>query len=81
LAAEQRPQVAIVDLNLKQETPCDLIDELHAQGVRVIVISAYKAPLASKDSVAAFLHKPVNGTELITTIHRIVSFPSHARRD
>jgi len=35
------PLLAIVDINLKQETSCGLIDELHQQGVPVIVVSAY----------------------------------------
>jgi DNA-binding NtrC family response regulator len=75
LAAEQRPQLAIVDVNLKREMSCELIDALHEQGVRVIVISGYTAPAVTGDSVAAFLLKPVSSTELITTIHRVVRSP------
>jgi len=75
LVAAQKPKLAIVDVNLKQETSCALIDELHQQGVRVIVISGYTAPALSEDSVAAFLQKPFNETDLITTILRVVGFP------
>jgi DNA-binding NtrC family response regulator len=73
LAYAQRPELAIVDVNLKQETSCGLIDELHAQGMRIIVISGYAAPPVSKESVAAFLQKPFSGSELIMTMNRVVA--------
>jgi len=75
LAAAQIPRLAIVDINLKQETSYGLIDELHQQGVQVIVISGYAAPTVSGDRVAAFLQKPFSGTELITTILRVFGSP------
>jgi len=73
LAYAQTPELAIVDVNLKQETSCGLIDELHAQGMRIIVISGYAAPPVSKESVAAFLQKPFSGSELIMTMNRVVA--------
>jgi DNA-binding NtrC family response regulator len=75
LTSAQSPQLAIVDVNLKQETSYELIDELHQQGVRVIAISGYTAPALSEHSVAAFLQKPFSETDLITTILRVVSSP------
>ena len=75
LAAAQIPRLAIVDINLKQETSYGLIDELHQQGVQVIVISGYAAPTVSGDRVAAFLQKPFSGTELIATILRVLGSP------
>ena len=72
LTAAQSPRLAVVDINLKQETSRVLIDELHQQGVQVIVISGYAAPAVSKDRVAAFLQKPFSGTELITTMLRVL---------
>jgi YesN/AraC family two-component response regulator len=73
LAAAQRPELAIVDINLKHETSYGLIDELNEQGARIIVISGYAAPSISKDSVAAFLQKPFSGSELITTMTRVLA--------
>jgi DNA-binding NtrC family response regulator len=73
LIAARYPQLAVVDVNLKQETSCGLIDELHQQGVQVVVISGYAAPAVSKESVAAFMQKPFSGTELITTILRVLA--------
>jgi DNA-binding response OmpR family regulator len=72
LLAEEHPKVAIVDINLKRETADRLIDELHGQGVRVVVISSYATPSVCKGSVAAFLQKPVSGKELITTMEAVV---------
>jgi DNA-binding response OmpR family regulator len=68
LAAAERPELAIVDINLGQETSSGLIDELHEQGVRIIVITGYATPTVSKDSVAAILQKPFSGSELIATM-------------
>src|SRR5215510_2212692 len=75
LTSAQSPQLAIIDINLKQETSCGLIDELYQQGVQVIVISGYAAPAVSGDRVVAFLQKPFSGTELITTILRVLGYP------
>lgn len=46
LAAAQKPQLAVVDVNLKQETSWNLINELHEQGVRVIALSGHTAGAA-----------------------------------
>jgi DNA-binding NtrC family response regulator len=73
LAAARRPELALVDINLGQETSCGLIDELHEQGVQIIVITGYATPPVSKDSVAAILQKPFSGSELIATMNRVVS--------
>jgi len=75
LAFAKSPRLAIVDVNLKQETSYALIDELHQQGVRVIVISGYTTPALSEDSVAAFLQKPFSETDLIRTILRVFGSP------
>ena len=68
LIASDTPRLALVDLNLKREMSGDLVDELHAQGVPVIVISGYAVPTVSKEKVVAFLQKPFNGNELIVAM-------------
>ena len=40
LAAEDRPEVAVIDINLKGEMAYALIDQLHDQVVRVVVVTA-----------------------------------------
>jgi FixJ family two-component response regulator len=68
LLAEQNPRLALVDVNLKNETASDLVEELLGQGVQVIVISGYAQPPVSFRKAAAFLQKPFNGKELITVM-------------
>ena len=41
LAAAQKPDLAVVDLNLKGEMAYALIDQLHDQGVPIVVVSGY----------------------------------------
>jgi DNA-binding NtrC family response regulator len=64
LVAAHVPQIALVDVNLKREMASALIDELHEQGVKVIVVSGYAAPPVAMENAAAFLQKPFSGTEL-----------------
>jgi two-component system, NtrC family, response regulator HydG len=65
LVAAEKPRVALVDVNLTKELACDLIEELHGQGVSVIVVSGYAAPPLAKDVVSAFLAKPFSDSDLI----------------
>src|SRR5262249_12581937 len=59
LAAERKPDVAVVDINLKGEMAYGLIEQLHAQGVRIVVVSGYVLQRLT-EKVSAVLHKPVN---------------------
>jgi DNA-binding response OmpR family regulator len=71
LAAKKKPDLALVDINLKGEMAYGLIDQLHDQGVRIVVVSGYAVlPL---DKVAAVLQKPFNGPELLAVLRRALS--------
>src|SRR6516225_1383796 len=72
LMVEKNPKVALIDINLKGETAYSLIDELHAQGVQVIVVSGYAILPLSKERVAAFLQKPFSESELVTKLRAVV---------
>ena len=63
----------VVDVNLKREMASGLIEELQDQGVSVVVVSGYALPPVSVDKAAAFLQKPFSGTELLTTLRRVVA--------
>jgi DNA-binding response OmpR family regulator len=65
LMVEQMPLVAVVDVNLKGEMAGGLIEELHDQGVSVVVVSGYAVPPISADKAAAILQKPFSGSELL----------------
>ena len=73
LIAEGLPQVAVVDVNLKREMACGLIDELHDQGVSVVVITGYATPPISADKAVAILQKPFSGSELLAVLVRGVA--------
>jgi DNA-binding NtrC family response regulator len=72
LIAANNPQLALVDMNLNGEMACDLIDELHAQGTPVIVVTGYTVPAVAKEKVVACLQKPLNGDQLITAMRAAV---------
>jgi DNA-binding NtrC family response regulator len=72
LIAVNHPRLALVDMNLKGEMAGDLIDELHAQGTPVIIVSGYSVPAVAKEKVVACLQKPYSGDELITAMRAAV---------
>ena len=73
LIAEHMPRVAVVDVNLKREMASGLIEELHDQGVSVVVVSGYAVPPISADKAAAILQKPFSGSELLAALRRVVA--------
>ena len=73
LVVEQKPDLAVVDINLKGEMAYALIDQLHDQGVRVVVMSGYAVLPRLTDKVAAVLQKPFNGPELLSVLCRVLA--------
>lgn len=78
LVAEHAPTIAVVDVNLSGDTSCTLIDELHNQGIRVIVISGYAMPPVRVHRTAAILQKPFSASELSAAL-RSAAAPPKAR--
>ena len=68
LIAEQIPRLAVVDVNLKRELACSLIEELHDQGVSVVVVSGYRVPPIMAEKAAVVLQKPFCGPELLSAL-------------
>ena len=73
LVTAQRPDLAIVDINLKGEMAYDLIGELHQQRIRVVVASGYVVPQPLPENVAAVLRKPFDKSELLAALSRALS--------
>jgi CheY-like chemotaxis protein len=74
LVAERRPDVALVDFNLRDgELASDLIDHLRDQGIAVIVITGYEVIPLAPDKVDAILQKPVNEAQLVATVRQVIS--------
>ena len=72
LTAAEKPRLALVDVNLKKELACALIDELHGQGIPVIVVSGYASIPVAKDKLGGHLQKPFSATELMATLRAVV---------
>jgi DNA-binding response OmpR family regulator len=73
LVAEQKPKLALVDINLKKEMAYDLIEELHHQDILVIVVSGYTVPKMPAEMAAAFVQKPFSEADLITALRTTAS--------
>jgi CheY-like chemotaxis protein len=74
LVAERRPDVALVDFNLRGgELAGDLIDHLRDQGISVIVITGYEVIPLAPDKVDAILQKPVSEAQLVATVRQVIS--------
>jgi len=73
LAAEQKPDLAVVDINLKGETAYGLIDHLIDQGARVVVVTGYAVLPELTKKVVAVLPKPFNGPRLLAALRAALS--------
>jgi DNA-binding NtrC family response regulator len=73
LIDSQRPDLALVDVNLKQEMACGLIDDLHERGIPLIIVSGYAVPPVAMEKAAAFVQKPFSGRELMVAISRVIA--------
>jgi DNA-binding NtrC family response regulator len=74
LVRERTPDVALVDINLRdgEQSYC-LINQLHDQGIRVVVISGYADVSPSAGKVAAVLQKPIREDVLIASIRPVIA--------
>jgi CheY-like chemotaxis protein len=72
LAAEQAPELAVVDINLKGELAYDFVEELHARGVQVVVVTGYAVPPNSVEKAAAVLQKPISDAQLLATLRQVM---------
>jgi CheY-like chemotaxis protein len=69
LVSERRIDVALVDINLRGgELAYDLIDQLHGQGIRIVVVTGYADVSIDEKKVAAVLQKPISGPLLLQSL-------------
>ena len=69
LVSERTPNVALVDINLRNgEWFYGLINGLHDQGVRIIVITGYSDISPELGKVAHILQKPIEEELLIASL-------------
>jgi hypothetical protein len=64
--------VALVGINLRGgELAYDLIDQLHDQGIRIVVLTGYAVVLLKQGKVAAVLQKPVRENLLLRSLRPV----------
>ena len=69
LLFEGIPDVALVDINLRRgELSFDLIERLHHEGVRVVVITGYDDVSLEPGKVAAIVQKPIGEDRLLAAL-------------
>jgi len=74
LVAEHTPDVAIVDINLRDgERSNDLIDRLHAQRIPVVIVTGYTAVSLPSGKAEAVLQKPVGVETLLAILRPILA--------
>ena len=74
LVAERAPDVAIVDINLRDgERANPLLDRLHEQHIPVVVITGYTAVDVPPGKVEAILQKPVSVEKFLAILCPIIA--------
>ena len=74
LVAEHTPDVAIVDINLRDgERSNDLIDRLHEQRIPVVIVTGYTAVSLPSGKAEAVLQKPVSMETLLAILRPILA--------
>ena len=69
MVSERRPDVAIVDVNLRRGERSDgLIDRLHDQGIRVVVMTGYADAALAQGKAAVILQKPCRADVLLANL-------------
>jgi len=81
LVCKRTPDVALVDINLRdgEQSYC-LINQLHDQAIRVVVISGYADVSPAVGTVAAILQKPIREDLLLASIRPERAVPALASR-
>ena len=74
LVAEHTPDVAIIDINLRNgERSNGLIDRLHEQRIPVVIVTGYTDVSLPSGRAEAVLQKPVSMQTLLAALHPIIA--------
>lgn len=78
LVSERAPDVALVDINLRHgERSYGLINQLHDQGIRVVVISGYENVSQAHGKAVAILQKPMREDLLLASLRDVREVRNH----
>ena len=79
LAADQPPDAALVDFNLRGgELADDLVERLHGQGIHVVVITGYTDLPRPPRHPVEVLQKPFRKAELLASLRPVVARKAQA---
>jgi CheY-like chemotaxis protein len=71
LVSERTPDVAIVDINLRDgERSYELIDRLQDRGIRIVVLTGYADVSLKEGNAAVILQKPARDEVLIASLRK-----------
>jgi DNA-binding NtrC family response regulator len=71
LLGQRVPDMAVVDINLRGEMSYGLIDQLHRQGIPVVVVSGYEVLPMLDGKVIATLIKPIRAGALLGILREL----------
>jgi DNA-binding response OmpR family regulator len=72
LISENAPDIALVDINLRSgELSYELIDEMHALEIPIVVITGFANTSPATDKAAAVLQKPFTEGELLAALRSV----------
>jgi DNA-binding response OmpR family regulator len=72
LISESRPDIALVDINLRGgELSYELIDEMHALEIAIVVITGFANTSPATDKAVAVLQKPFTERELLAAVRSV----------
>jgi DNA-binding response OmpR family regulator len=72
LISERKPDIALVDINLRGgELSYELIDEMHAREIAIVVITGFANTSPATDKAVAVLQKPFTERELLAAVRSV----------
>ncbi|HUE97382.1 MAG TPA: MerR family transcriptional regulator, partial [Longimicrobiaceae bacterium] len=78
--AEERPQLAVIDLLISGGAGLELCRRVHSRGIPVLAVSSVATRDAALEAgAAAFLQKPLEPLQLVSTVKDLLGMSSYLR--
>lgn len=78
--AEERPQLAVIDLLISGGAGLELCRRVHSRGIPVLAVSSVETRDAALEAgAAAFLQKPLEPLQLVSTVKDLLGTSSYLR--
>ena len=68
LVDREPPEIAVVDVNLRDESAAPLIDRLASRGIAWVILSGYQDGIPRAEDAAAVLGKPVSSERVVRAL-------------